>query len=49
MVKPVGPLMWEHRLIERIVPLMMKQFKLIDESGEVDASFVEKAADFFRV
>jgi len=49
MVKPVGPLMWEHRLIERIVPLLRKQVELIDESGEVDASFVEKAADFFRV
>lgn len=41
--------MWEHRLIERIVPMLRKQVELIDESGEVDASFVEKAADFFRV
>ncbi len=40
--------MWEHRLIERVVPLLRRQVELMDESGVVDASFVEKAADFFR-
>jgi hemerythrin-like domain-containing protein/rubredoxin len=49
MVKPVGPLMWEHRIIERIVPLLKAHAALIDERGEADAAFVEKAADFFRV
>jgi len=41
--------MWEHRLIERIVPLLKAQAALIAERGEVDAAFVEKAADFFKV
>lgn len=41
--------MWEHRVIERIVPLLRAQAAHIDERGEVDAAFVEKAADFFKV
>ena len=41
--------MWEHRLIERIVPLLKAQAALIDERGEGDVAFVEKAADFFKV
>lgn len=36
-------------MIERIVPLLKKQARRIDHDGVVDASFVEKAADFFRV
>ena len=49
MVKPVGPLMWEHRIIEHILPLILGQVEHIDESGEVDVAFIEKATDFFRV
>jgi len=42
-------LMWEHRIIERIMPLLRAQVKFIDERGKVDIAFLEKAADFFRV
>jgi len=41
--------MWEHRVIERIVPLLRRQVEIMDEVGEADAAFLEKAADFFRV
>lgn len=45
---PVAPLMIEHRLIERIIPHMMREMHRIEKDGEPDPVFIEKAVDFFR-
>jgi len=47
-MKPIGPLMWEHRLIEQMIPLMQNEIRTIRKSGRADAVFIEKAVDFFR-
>jgi hemerythrin-like domain-containing protein len=46
-MKPVGPLMWEHRLIEQIIPLMQKEIDNIKSNKTADTVFIEKAVDFF--
>jgi hemerythrin-like domain-containing protein len=45
---PIGPLMIEHRLIERAVPLMKKEIKRIDIDNSVDCEFILSIVDFFR-
>jgi hemerythrin-like domain-containing protein len=47
-MKPIGPLMWEHRLIEQMIPLIQNEIGNIRTSGRADAVFIEKAVDFFR-
>ena len=47
-MKPVGPLMIEHRLIERMVRLLKKELDMIDVGKKVDAVFISAAVDFFR-
>ena len=47
-MKPIGPLMREHRLIERMVALMDKELARIGEENDVNTSFIEVAVDFFR-
>ena len=47
-MKPIGPLMWEHRLIEQIVPLMQKEIRDIQSTRRADVVFIEQAVDFFR-
>jgi len=47
-MKPIGPLMWEHRLIEQIVPLMQEEIQNIKINKRADVVFVEKTVDFFR-
>ncbi len=47
-MKPIGPLMWEHRLIERIVPVLDKELKRIDTSRKADVNLLTTAVDFFR-
>jgi hemerythrin-like domain-containing protein len=46
---PIGPLMIEHRLIERMVDLLKKEFHTISETQVIDTSFIEEAIDFFKV
>ena len=45
---PTGPLVWEHRLIERMIALMREQLELIDETGAIDPHFIDTATDFIR-
>ncbi len=45
---PIGPLMIEHRLIERAVPLMKKELKRIDKENSADCEFILSIVDFFR-
>lgn len=45
---PIGPLMIEHRLIERMVALLRGELEEIGRGGSIDAVFIDSAVDFFR-
>jgi len=47
-MKPIGPLMWEHRRIERMITLLGKELNRMTEYNEVDIAFIEDAVDFIR-
>jgi len=54
-MQPIGPLMIEHRLIERLLDLMNREFKRIKDNMEVDPEFafvdpvfIDTAVDFIR-
>ncbi|MBN2301725.1 MAG: hemerythrin domain-containing protein [Lentisphaerae bacterium] len=44
-----GPLMIEHRLIERILPVAKNVLDKIKSTGKADSVFVDKIADFIRI
>lgn len=43
-----GPLMIEHRLIERMINLMKDEVLESEKTSTIDPSFVDKAVDFIR-
>jgi len=45
---PVGLLMIEHRLIERMIRIMQANLETINKEGKFDPSFVDIAVDFIR-
>jgi hemerythrin-like domain-containing protein len=54
-MQPIGPLMIEHRLIERLLHLMEREFRRIKDNIEVDPEFafvdpvfIDTAVDFIR-
>ena len=47
-MKPIGPLMIEHRLIERMVALLNEELKQITGENKVDVEFLMVAVDFIR-
>ena len=54
-MQPIGPLMIEHRLIERLLTLMAREFKRIRDNVDVDPEFafvdpgfIDTAVDFIR-
>jgi hemerythrin-like domain-containing protein len=54
-MQPIGPLMIEHRLIERLLTLMARECKRIKDNVEVDPEFafvdpvfIDTAVDFIR-
>jgi hemerythrin-like domain-containing protein len=47
-MKPIGPLMWEHRLIEHMVDLLRVEIDRITSKKTVNVILVEQAVDFFR-
>jgi len=47
-MKPIGPLMREHRLIERMIALMGREIEQINASGKVNTGFLMVAVDFIR-
>ena len=49
MVLPVGPLMIEHRLIERMIGVMAKEIDRVKEKQVADPRFIDTAVDFIRV
>lgn len=44
---PIGPLMIEHRLIERMVSLLEKEINNIEVSKKANSDFIYSAVDFF--
>ena len=54
-MQPIGPLMIEHRLIERLLTLMARELKRIKDNTDVDPEFafvdpvfIDTAVDFIR-
>jgi hemerythrin-like domain-containing protein len=47
-MKPIGPLMWEHRLIEKMLRCFEGETRKITEQKKVDPLFVDTAVDFIR-
>ena len=47
-MKPISPLMREHRLIERMVKILEKEIIKITETDKVDTNIVLSGVDFFR-
>jgi hemerythrin-like domain-containing protein len=45
---PIGPLMIEHRLIERMIDVMREELKIFEKEQKLDPQFVEMAVDFIR-
>jgi hemerythrin-like domain-containing protein len=48
-VQARGPLMIEHRLIERMIALIKDALSQIQSSGKIDPLFVDTAVDFIRI
>jgi hemerythrin-like domain-containing protein len=48
MMKPRGPLMIEHRLIEKMLAIVRKQISIIDTANSIDPIFIDVAVDFIR-
>lgn len=47
-MKPIGHLMWEHRLIEKMVRLFDSEIMRINEQNKINTVFIFSAVDFFR-
>jgi hemerythrin-like domain-containing protein len=47
-MKPIGPLMREHRRIERIVPVLNTELERIGKGNQANAELLTVAVDFFR-
>ncbi len=47
-MKPIGPLMTEHRLIERMVRLLEKELRNMVENSNVKTNLITIGTDFFR-
>ncbi len=45
---PVGPLMIEHRLIERMIGVISAELNRMEEKGDVNPGFVDVAVDFIK-
>lgn len=48
MIIPAGPLMREHRLIEKMIVLMAKERDRISKDNRPDPAFVDVVVDFLR-
>jgi len=45
---PIGPLMIEHRLIERMIDVMQEELNIFEKGKKLDPEFLEMAVDFIR-
>lgn len=48
VMKPIGPLMREHRLIERCIPVLTSQVRRIRKEKTIDLFIIGTVVDFFR-
>ncbi len=48
-MKPRGPLMIEHRLIEKMLRYMQREVQHIQKAGSADPLFIDTAVDFIRM
>ena len=46
-MKPIGPLMIEHRLIERMIALLAKELAKLESERQYNPQFILDAVDFF--
>ena len=47
-MKPIGPLMWEHRLIEKMLVSMMRHIDQVEKTKKVNPLIIDIAVDFVR-
>jgi hemerythrin-like domain-containing protein len=47
-MKPIGLLMREHRLIERVIKLIDKELSNTKKSNKINTDFIQTCVDFFR-
>jgi len=47
-IKPIAPLMIEHRLIERMIYVLKEESERIQSRNRLDAVFIDSAVDFIR-
>jgi len=47
-MKPIGPLMHEHRLIEKMIAIIGREKDNIKTTKKLDAVFIDSAVDFIR-
>jgi hemerythrin-like domain-containing protein len=47
-MKPIGPLMWEHRAIERVIGVFDSQILRMQRMNAIDVVFIDTAVDFIR-
>ncbi|MGD0020662.1 MAG: hemerythrin domain-containing protein [Smithellaceae bacterium] len=47
-MKPIGPLMWEHRLIEKMLGAVMRHIDQAEKSGKINPLVIDIAVDFIR-
>ncbi|MEN6465470.1 MAG: hemerythrin domain-containing protein [Syntrophaceae bacterium] len=47
-MKPIGPLMWEHRLIDKLVQVLKTEISNIRGQNAINIMLVDEAIDFFR-
>lgn len=45
---PIGPMMIEHRLIERMIKVMRRELLHAEEQKKINPRFIETATDFIR-
>lgn len=48
-MKPIGPLMWEHRLIEKMLHVVEAEVAKVDLKHQVDPVFIDTVVDFIRI
>ena len=47
-MQAIGLMMIEHRLIEKIIPILEKELERLNQGGTPDPIMIESAVDFFR-
>jgi hemerythrin-like domain-containing protein len=45
---PIGPLMIEHRLIEKMIAIIRREIEKAEREGVIDPAFIDTAVDFIR-